>query len=471
MNHQRVPRTRAFALQRPRTRRFMAGTRKRSVEPAMTEPVGLMNGTPPRARLALQVIGVAFLFNLVLRFYPWPNGFTLNNLRSLSSNIVGITFSLLFYTTMLVILTRTIRQGSTLRLQFFFVPFAIFLALSPLFRPFPVNEVVRDISLILLLGSAAVAATALNDLDPMTLTRLMFWPSSAILVSYVLSMAIAFIRPGSVMWGSFLLRNVHDRGEFFFFFVPPHISLAFIIIGTASARGRSSSLSVIALVLFPVLMAMSFRTHTRTYILGLLLLAGLLVIARVGRRTALAVLVGLAVAVVLAGFLPLVLSQLRLDSFGKRGIDATNGRASLLTQVFQAFRSNVAFGSGADALRRRVLSSDSVAKTEYGIFGYLGSFGLLSAPLFACLVLSWTRSARRLWHASQRPARINVKRVLDCVNLANFPLTFFWLLGSATAFYDWLTLLVAFMCVSPGRLWSSRSSEGLVGSTYTPGRS
>jgi hypothetical protein len=437
----------------------MTETASTSLVQARRRRLELAAGPPPRTKLAVQIIGAAFIFNLVLRFYPWPRGFSLNNLRSLSANIVGIAFSLLFYTVLLVLLTPHIRRGSTLRIQFFLVPFTIFLALSPLFRPSPATETVRDLSFILLLGSAAAAATALNDLEPRTLARLMFWPSSAVLVSYVLGMGIALARPGSVMWGSFLLRSVHDRAEFFFFFVPPHISLVFVIVGTAPAKARARSLGIAALALFPVLMAMSLRTHTRTYILGLLVLAGLLVAVRVGRRAALVIAVGVLAAVVVAGLVPLVLSQLRLDSFGKRGIDSTNGRASLVSQVVQAFRSNVAFGPGADAMRRRIESSSSVAKTEYGVFGYLGSFGLLSAPIFACLILSWSRSAARLWRASRRPCRIQPTSVLDCLNLANFPLAFFWLLGSATAFYDWLAFLVAFMCLSPGKLWSSRALE------------
>ena len=404
----------------------------------------------PRVAVAISILlGVAFLYNMVLRWAPWPSGFSLNNLTSLEQTRTGSVVSVGLEVGLLVASTMVMRKSHQRSIYAIILPFLLFLLVSPFFRPNSSAEFIRSVAFAVLFSSAMAVAVVFVTLP--NFRRLMLWSVAiAVAIGYMLGLIIAVVRPGSVNWGSFRLVGSNDRADFFFFFIPPHFTMAAVaLLLVSSNRQVPRVLWMCYGSVYLVILALALRTHTRTYILGLLIFASLIILARLGLRAGLLLVLVSALAIVIAGFLPFVLRELRVDQFGKTGIDATNGRAELAKIVLNSFDKNRAFGVGADAMRLTIEASATKAKTEYGLLGYVGSYGLMSAPVFVTLGLSWGLSSMRIWRRAARRSPVTLLAVVDAANVANFPLSAFWLLGSATAFYDWLALFIAFVALAP----------------------
>ena len=207
----------------------------------------------------------------------------------------------------------------------------------------------------------------------------MLWPAMAVVCSYVLGLLMARPPSGFGRVGKLAATQCERSGRVLLL-----LRASSHGVGRGTHRHGGATTQVIrrhAAQCCSVRMARDpcalGTTTTRTYMVGLVLLAGLLVVVRIGRSRALLVVITMVAAVAALGII-VILSQLRLDSVGDTGADFTNGRASLLAEVWAAFRSNEAFGAGADSMRQLIEMSDSITKTSMASLATL--VPLVSSP-------------------------------------------------------------------------------------------
>src|SRR4051812_7097635 len=95
--------------------------------------------------LANLLVCFGIFFNDILRWYPFPEGRSLNDLKSIEDNILGIVNNGLTYTAILglLLLTRRVRRQPFDRHSLLIYGYCAFILCQPLLRPDPRTEMLR----------------------------------------------------------------------------------------------------------------------------------------------------------------------------------------------------------------------------------------------------------------------------------------------------------------------------------------
>jgi hypothetical protein len=367
-------------------------------------------------------------------------------MTTLDDALIGIVVNVLLYTAIIVGVIfstwPTLPKYRSRPLQLY----CLYLALQAPFRSDPAVELVRSLSMIVMLLSADWMAAIAVGLPRYAnrLLRSMWWTMAG---TVAIGIVIGLVLRDSVNWGNDLSPSFAQtlRGEFFFFHVLPHYGFALslaVLVSTMRRPGLRFLVALGSVVVVPVLAA---RTTTRTIVFGVLLVT-LVFLFRYARKTLLAAGIGLALALVLwpsAG--ASVADRLRVSSFvsSDPGVDPTNGRLALVLTNLRSFRDSPIFGQGAVEARRRVEVSDSRAKSEHGYSLHLASSGLFSVLLFAYVIQGLIAGIKIVLHRERAwpPRDVGPYEIaIAAVAIASFFTGFIWTFSSATAFYEWLAI-------------------------------
>jgi hypothetical protein len=401
-----------------------------------------------RGLTGLVVLGIAY--NDILRWYPFPAGRSANDLITLQDNLIGIAVNIALYSCILLL---TLLHGRSFRIPLFSVPlylYSAYIALQAAFRPDPAMELVRSLGIIAMILSANRMAVLLGT-DPRFLgyfTKRMWLALVATLFAGVL---IGLTKSNSVNWGggrSPAFEQV-DRAEFFFFYLLPYPTVALslaVLRGPRRWRSASGSLAVVSLAL---IFGLALMTMTRSIIFSCLLVALAFLLAR-SRSWFFA---AAAAATFAAFLLPALTRDLAVQTrvYSEDDADFTTHRAALVALNIEMFLESPVFGLGAQEARRRILASETVAKTEHGYSIHFSSYGLFALLFIGHVLFSLSTSMRMIWsrlsleHLS--PEREGLKTAAAASAIATAGLGLVWLFGSGSAFYDWIGLF--FLSLAP----------------------
>jgi O-Antigen ligase len=396
----------------------------------------------------LVVLGV--VYNDILRWYPFPAGRSANDFITLQDNLMGIAVNIALYSCILLL---TLLDGRSFRIPLFSVPlylYAAYIALQAAFRPDPAMELVRSLGIIAMMLSANRMAVLLGT-DPRFLgyfTKRLWLAFVATLFAGVL---IGLTKSNAVNWGagrSPAFEQV-DRAEFFFFYLLPYPTVALSLAalsGPRRWRNASGSLAVVSLAL---IFGLALMTMTRSIIFSCLLVA----LAFLLKRSRGWFFAAAAAATFAAFLLPALTRDLAVQTrvYSEDDADFTTHRAALVALNIEMFLESPVFGLGAQEARRRILASESVAKTEHGYSIHFSSYGLFALLFIGHVLFSLSTSMRMIWsrlslqHLS--PEMEGLKTAAGASALATAGLGLVWLFGSGSAFYDWMGLF--FLSLAP----------------------
>lgn len=406
-------------------------------------------------RFLLCLVATGVFFNNILRWYPFPEGRSANDLSSLDDTLLGIVVNL---TLLSVILVLLLVDRSTYRIR---VPSAIlglyclYIAVQAFFRENQLMETARSASWIVMLVTAERLGTYISVTEQRVhaFVGAVFW---SLVSTTCIGLAIALYLPGSVNWGMGISNDFTQsaRGEFFFLWIPPVVTAALstCYLGKSSSIGLRSK--VAALFVLATASALCVITLTRTYVFGILLVIFLVLLARTRYAWAGVILVGLMAFVVFPEFLESVLISLRIRL--DPSTDFTTGRLDLNRFLLELFSQSPLFGVGAQEMRVQIAGASTRGTTEHGYTSHLASYGIFSLLFLGYLLYGIFASIRLLVGIRRRsrlPDAHFGKEGTAVASLAVFTaLTgFVGLLGAASSFGDWLGLLFVAMSIGLGQ--------------------
>jgi O-antigen ligase len=397
------------------------------------------------------------LYNNILRWYPFPAGRSANDFITLEDNLFGIVVNLALYAGILLL---TLCDRRSFRIPLFAVPlylYSAYIGVQAAFRPEPAMELVRSLGIIAMMLSANRLAVLLGT-DARFLGYFVKRLWGALLGTVFLGVLIGLLKSNSVNWGSGRSPSFEqlDRAEFFFFHLLPYPTVALSLAVLSAPRGWRSASGALALVSLALIFTLALMTMTRSIIFSCLLVALAFLLQR-SRPWFFAVATA---AVVAALLLPALTRDLAVQTRvnADEDMDFTTHRATLVALNIEMFLESPLFGLGAQEARRRILASESIAKTEHGYAIHFSSYGLFALLFIGHVVFSLGVALRMIWQRLSiphlTPAMKGLLAAVAASAIATAGLGLVWLFGSGSAFYDWMGLFV--LSLAPV-LWRSLS--------------
>ena len=408
-----------------------------------------------RSKLILSITFLQLVYNNLIQWFPFTAGKSQNDLTTINDNIISIVINLGFYSLFLIILFNVRPRLEILykHSKIIYI-YCIFILLQSIFRSNLTMELIRSISLIIMLISAdwlgKYCAYNLNYLQNHMLVK---WK---ILVSIIfLGIAIGVVIPGSVNWGGGLsLDFISERAEFFFFSPAPFVVFALSLM---ILKINFSKLSYIFTFLFSILvLILSIRTENRSLLIVLSLIS-IIFLFNYNKN--------IIILIASVGCLIVFFNLNLLNEFGiinrffdsDENFDITTGRLDLNIIIFDLFMESPLFGRGAEDIRGIIWASNSKAKTEHGYIMHLGEFGLFGILFYFYVIKSIYSS---LLIINREPIKFNNLRLNKPLFLAVAALALSWgvlgfigVFGSATSFIDWYAIFTLSLTYSIHKLY------------------
>jgi hypothetical protein len=417
------------------------------------------------ASLAIILVG-GCLFNNIIRWYPFPVGRSANEVVGLEDNLAGIIVNISFFGVALI--SAMIAGGAR-------VPKGA-ASLVGVYCAFILGQAfVREEVLLEALRSLAwtmhfAGAIYLGDLvgrRPALLRQSLGLLLAGQCASVVCGLAIAVAKPGSVNLGMGHSWEFHQysRGEFFFLWVPPVLTVA---LGVAWLRVRGGGVVwrrwVVAGVVATVVL-LSLLTMTRTFVFGILLVL-LAAGVYVKRFSVMAVVSGVVGAVFISErVFTDALLFLRVISDDPL-VEFTGGRQELNVLLLETFLGSPWIGVGAQEVRGVIATSAVLAKSEHGYTSHLASFGVVATLYFIYMAHAAMCALRELWKIliGRYERGLEMVPVVACLaGLALFTVSsgFIGLLGAASSYGDWLGVFLIQVFLGLSSRWDR--NDGMSG--------
>jgi hypothetical protein len=408
-----------------------------------------------KSKLVLLITLFQLLYNNIIHWFPFTAGKSQNDLYTIDDNIVSIVINLGFYSLFLIILFNVRPRLEILykHSKIIYI-YCIFILIQSIFRSNLTMELIRSVSLIIMLISADwLGKYCAYNLSYLQNYMLVKWK---ILVSIIiLGIAIGVVMPGSVNWGGGVSSDfISERAEYFFFFPAPFVvfSLSLMVF-----KIKFSKFSYIFSFLFTILvLILSIRTETR----GLLIVLSLIFIIFLFSYNKNAIIL-----IAIAGCLSVFLNLNLLDELGiinrffssDQNFDITNGRLDLNVIIFDSFMQSPLFGRGAEDIRAIIWASNSRAKTEHGYIMHLGTYGLFGILFYFYVVKSIYSSILIINREATKLNNLRLNKPLFLAVAAQAlswgVLGFIGVFGSATAFADWYAIFILSLTYSIHKLY------------------
>ncbi len=398
-----------------------------------------------RVILAVVLIGGCF-FNNVVRWYPFPVGRSANEMVGLEDNLNGIVFNVFLFA---VALVASVREGG------FAIPrrasalvgcYCFVIAVQSFFREELLLEAARSLAWILHFGSALYLGACIGrrpELTRLALKYLLFGQC----LSVIIGAGIAIQIPGSVNVGLGMSWEFsqYSRGEFFFLWVPPVMTVALGVAWLREGVAIRGWRWWLVLSVVCVVVLLSVLTMTRTYVFGIMLVLWVVVMS-VKRIALLSIACGVIGAVLLSErLLTEALLFLRVIADDPL-VEFTGGRQELNKVLLETFAGSPWVGVGGQEMRRVILSSALIAKSEHGYTSHLASFGVAAFLYFGFMAYA----AVCVWKdiLAQMGGLVNRRGPSSAWRACLWGMTAFTvssgvvgLMGAASSFGDWAGLL------------------------------
>jgi hypothetical protein len=411
--------------------------------------------TSLRFKCILGLIVIGIFFNNILRWFPFPEGRSANDLSTLDDTIYGIVVNL---TTIACILLLILFERSTRRFSVhsaLLVSYCTYIAAQAAFRDHAIMEILRAASWILMLLSADLVGSVLCSTP--TGSRLfigtLFW---SLVATTALGLGIAAVLPGSVNWGLGISNSYTQsaRGEFFFLWIPPVLTAALstCYLGKASSTGPKSR--AMAILILTAASALCTATLTRTYVFGIILVLSLILFARTRYAWVAISAACILVFVLVPELFFSLMTSLRI--YVDPSVDFTNGRNDLNAFLLDLFSQSPLFGVGAQEMRDRIAHAKTYGFTEHGYTSHLASYGIFALLFFGYMIYGAISSANLLFVTRRNRTLLHTQLGIDATAAASLSIFtivsgFVGLLGAASSFGDWLGIVFVSMTVGLNR--------------------